>query len=179
MSRLAKKPTPVPKGVEVTLTDGIVTVKGPKGTLTQQIEEGLTFTVSDGVLTFEVDSNKISSRLVGLYRSLIVNMIQGCSAGFVKELTFIGVGYRAAVQGQVLDVQVGYSHPVKLEIPQGIKVTVEGNTNVKIEGIDKQQVGQFAADVRAKRPPEPYKGKGVFIDNEHVVRKERKKAAAG
>jgi len=177
VSRKGKVPITLPKGVEVTTKENVVTVKGPKGSLVQEIAEGVVVTVENGVLRVQtVDSTPQLRRLHGLYFSLIQNMIIGVSAGFEKRLEMIGVGYRAAVQGSELDVQVGYSHPTRMKIPSNLKVAVEKNTLIIISGIEKQAVGQFAAQVRSKRPPEPYQGKGIRYKDEYVRRKAGKAA---
>lgn len=172
MSRLGKQPVSVPKGVQVTLAGKLLTVKGPKGTLTREIIDQLSLEVTESELQLSIkEGAEDVDNLFGLYRQLIRNMVLGVHAGFTKNLQMIGVGYRAAVQGKVLDLLIGYSHPTKLEIPQGIEVKVDKNTAISITGIDKQTVGQFAANVRALRPPEPYKGKGIRYENEYVRRK--------
>lgn len=172
MSRKAKLPIELPKGVEAKLDGSTFSVKGSRGTLTRTIMTGIVIKIEDGKIFVSIDpASKCGTNFLGLYWSLIANMVTGVSTGFVKELEMIGVGFKAAVQGNLLDLQVGFSHPVKLPIPEGIKVKVEKNTNIHLDGIDKQVVGQFAADIRAKRPPEPYKGKGVRYKDEYVRRK--------
>lgn len=172
MSRKANVPIPLGKGVEVKVEGNRVTVKGPKGSLQQDIRDGIIVKIEDNQINVSIDAAKGgSSNFQGLYWSLIANMVKGVSDGFVKQLEMIGVGYRAAVQGSVLDLQIGLSHPTKMAIPQGISVAVDKNTMINISGIDKQLVGQFAADIRAKKPPEPYKGKGIRYANEYVRRK--------
>ncbi len=170
-------PIVLPKGVEVGVADNVVTVKGPKGQLTLNLCSGIHVSQKDHEIRVSVDDDsKEMSRLHGLYFSLIQNMVIGTSVGFETKLEMVGVGYRAAVQGSVLDVQVGLSHPTKLKIPHGIHVKVEKNTQISISGIDKQAVGQFAAEVRAQRPPEPYQGKGIRYVDEYVRRKAGKAA---
>ncbi len=172
MSRYGKIPIALPQGVEVNLSGLNVKVKGPKGELILAIKEGVNITVEESQVLIDLDSESgLSSAMHGLYRSLINNMVIGTSAGFEKKLTMIGVGYRAAMQGNLLDLQVGFSHPTKIEVPSELKVTVDKNTIITIQGIDKQQVGQFAATVRGVRPPEPYKGKGIRYENEYVRKK--------
>jgi large subunit ribosomal protein L6 len=172
MSRVGKTPVPLKKGVEVTIKDNTVTIKGPKGTLTQNLMAGITVKEENETLVLSIPEDKEElSAFHGLYRSLINNMVIGVTEGFSKDLELIGVGYRAAVKGNALDLQLGFSHPMLLDIPQGLEVKVEKNTQVTVSGCDKQAVGQFAALVRAKRPPEPYKGKGVRYKNEYVRRK--------
>ncbi len=179
MSRLGKTPVSVPQGIEIKVVDNMLHVKGPKGNLSQALMDGISITVEAEKATVEVDeSKKIHGSFHGLYRSLLNNMVIGASKGFQKKLVLIGVGYRAAVQGQKLDLQLGFSHPVQLEIPKTIQVAVEKNTTITITGADKHTVGQFAAAVRAKKSPEPYKGKGIRYENEHV-RKKAGKAAKG
>jgi large subunit ribosomal protein L6 len=177
MSRKGKQPIELPKNVTVTLSDGIVKVKGPKGELTDKISEAITIEQEGQTLHVKVDDSYDDARaLHGLYRSLIRNMVIGASTGFVKQLEMIGVGYRAAVKGTSLDIQVGHSHPDLLPIPEGLQVEVEKNTVIKISGVDKQKVGQFAADVRSRRPPEPYQGKGIRYAGEYVRKKAGKSA---
>lgn len=177
MSRLGKTPIPLPKGVEIKGLEGEMEIKGPKGVIKQHFPKGISVKVetSEVVLAFDAQSG-LDKPLFGLYRSLLSNAIIGVSEGFKKELSLIGVGYRAAVKGSVLDLQLGFSHPSQLEIPSDIQVAVEKNTLIIISGIDKQVVGQFAANVRALRPPEPYKGKGVRYVGEYVRKKAGKSA---
>lgn len=179
MSRLGKTPIPLPEKVEVKIIDSTIQAKGPKGSLKQACLEGIKLAIEDGrVLVTTEETAKISNRDYGLYRALINNLVIGVSKGFEVRLSLIGVGYRAQVQGQVLDLQLGFSHPTKISIPQGLSVVVEKNVLIIITGIDKHLVGQFAASVRAMKPPEPYKGKGIRYENE-VVRKKAGKAAKG
>lgn len=177
MSRKGKMPVVLPKGVQVQVQDNTVIVKGPKGTLNQALVPGVKLTVDTETVAVEVaDDSRELRRFHGLYRALLENMVVGTSTGFEKKLEMIGVGYRAAVQGAVLDLQLGYSHPTQLHIPTGLQVKVEKNTAITITGTDKQAVGQFAAQVRALRSPEPYQGKGVRYVNEYVRRKAGKAA---
>jgi len=178
MSRKGKMPIALPKGVEVISANEKVTVKGPKGTLSVALLSGVNVSVLQDHVSVSVDSENGQNlkNFHGLFWSLINNMILGTTKGFEKKLEMIGVGYRAAVQGNMLDVQVGFSHPTKVSIPQGIKVLVEKNTSILISGIDKQAVGQFAAEVRMLRPPEPYQGKGIRYEGEYVRRKAGKAA---
>lgn len=179
MSRYGKSAIPVPKGVEVKLEKGEIKVKGPKGELRAPIKVGLDLKIEEAKAFVVMDGTvDLASSFQGLYRSLVNSMVVGVTKGFEKKLQMIGVGFRAAVQGNKLDLQIGFSHPTKIEIPQGIKVEVEKNTLITISGTNKQVVGQFAATVRAKRPPEPYKGKGIRYENEYV-RKKAGKAAKG
>lgn len=171
-SKLIKRTILVPKNVEFTFAEGSFSVKGPKGSLKRQIPQGIEVVKKNEGIVFEINETFSSDpATLGLYYSLVKGMIEGVSVGFVKKLTLIGVGYRAAMQGSNLELQVGFSNPVKLQIPSGIKVTVDKNVNIAVEGIDKQLVGQFAADIRSWRPPEPYKGKGIRYENEYVRKK--------
>ena len=175
MSRIGNKVITIPAGVEVNLDDNFATVKGPKGELKQQFDKDMTFNVEGNEITVVRPSDSKRHRTVhGTTRAILANMIEGVSAGFKKELELIGVGYRAQMQGKKLVLSVGYSHPVEFEEIEGIKLGVEGNTKVSIEGINKEVVGQYAAKVRAVRPPEPYKGKGIRYVGEYVRRKEGK-----
>lgn len=172
MSRKAKVPIVLPKGVEVKVEGRIVTIKGSKGTLTRELMECIEIAIANGEIMVTLkESMSHATNFLGLYWALIANMVEGVTNGFEKKLEMIGVGYRAAVQGNLLDLQIGVSHPLKLAIPQGISVAVEKNTMISIKGIEKQMVGQFAADIRSQRPPEPYKGKGIRYVDEYVRRK--------
>ena len=175
MSRIGNKVITVPAGVEVNIVDNFATVKGPKGELKQQFDKDMTFNIEGSEITVVRPSDSKRHRTVhGTTRAILANMVEGVSAGFKKELELIGVGYRAQMQGKKLALSVGYSHPVEFEEIDGIKLGVEGNTKVSIEGINKEVVGQYAAKVRAVRPPEPYKGKGIRYVGEYVRRKEGK-----
>ena len=175
MSRIGNKVITVPAGVEVSFNDNLATVKGPKGELKQQFDSEMTFNVEGNEITVVRPSDSKRHRTVhGTTRALLANMVEGVSTGFKKELELIGVGYRAQMQGSKLVLSVGYSHPVEFSEIDGIKLAVEGNTKVSVEGINKEVVGQFAAKVRAVRPPEPYKGKGIRYVGEYVRRKEGK-----
>ena len=175
MSRIGNKVITIPAGVEVNINDNFATVKGPKGELKQQFDKDMTFNIEGNEITVVRPSDSKRHRTVhGTTRANLANMIEGVSAGFKKELELIGVGYRAQMQGKKLVLSVGYSHPVEFEEIEGIKLGVEGNTKVSIEGINKEVVGQYAAKVRAVRPPEPYKGKGIRYVGEYVRRKEGK-----
>ena len=177
MSRLGKTPIPLPKGIEIKVSKGELEVKGPKGTIKRAFPEGISIKVQESYVVVEFDEKKaLAKPMHGLYRSLVNNAIIGVSEGFEKQLSLIGVGYRAAVKGDVLDLQLGYSHPSQLKIPSELKVAVEKSTLIKISGLDKQLVGQFAANVRSIRPPEPYKGKGVRYVDEYVRKKAGKTA---
>ena len=172
MSRIGKLPVPIPDGVSVKSADGQVEVKGPKGTIATRIPELISVYVSEGEIRFTRPDDKRDSRsLHGLARALTANMVTGVTQGFSKTLEIQGIGYRAAVKGTTLNLLLGFSHPVDMQIPEGLTVSVDGTTTIKIDGIDKQMVGQFAADVRAIRPPEPYKGKGIRYSGERVRRK--------
>lgn len=178
MSRKGKLPIPLPKGVEIKQEGINLSVKGPKQTLTLKVMPFIAVNiVGDEIQISLVKENAEWSKFHGLYRSLINNMVEGVTKGFQKNLEMIGVGYRAAVQGHLLDLQVGFSHPTKLEIPKGIEVKVDKNTQITVSGPDKQQVGQFAANIRAVKPPEPYQGKGIRYANEYVRKKAGKSAS--
>jgi large subunit ribosomal protein L6 len=176
MSRVANNPVELPSGVEFSMTENIVTIKGSKGQLQHNLHP-LVSVSQDGsqLKTVKNDDSKSANAIAGTTRALLQNIVTGVSVGFERKLTIIGVGYRAQVQGKVLDLTLGFSHPVKFEIPEGITIETPSQTEIVIKGIDKQQVGQVAANIRAYRPPEPYKGKGVRYADEHVVRKEAKK----
>jgi large subunit ribosomal protein L6 len=175
MSRVAKNPIQLPKGVEVTLGETI-TVKGPLGALTQKSPSNVKVSVDNGVMTFAAVNESIQSNAMsGTMRALLNNMVTGVSKGFEKKLNLVGVGYRAQAQGDSLNLSLGFSHPVVHKMPAGIKVETPTQTEVLVKGIDRQKVGQVAADIRAYRPPEPYKGKGVRYADEVVVLKETKK----
>jgi large subunit ribosomal protein L6 len=179
MSRLGKTPVSVPKGVKINVAGEQVTVEGPKGTLTKTFLKGFSVRIEGDLLFVDSDENITNPpAFYGLTRVLLCNMIIGVSKGFEKKLTLIGVGYRAAVQGQLIDLQLGFSHPMQLPIPKAVNVVIEKSTSITISGIDKQIVGQFAAEIRSKKPPEPYKGKGIRYENEYV-RKKAGKAAKG
>ena len=179
MSRIGRMPVAVPAGVEITVADGnLVTVKGPKGTLTQQLEPTMTIKQEGAELhVSRPDDGKENRALHGLTRALLHNMVVGVSEGFKKELEINGVGYRAAKEGNELVMNLGYSHPVKMAEIDGITIDVPGPNKVVISGPDKQKVGQFAAEVREKRPPEPYKGKGIKYVDEVIRRKVGKTGA--
>lgn len=177
MSRIANAPVSLPNGVEFNINNGLVKVKGSKGELEFQTHEAVTVEQEDAQLKIKATATGQSAvALAGTTRALINNMVTGVSQGFEKKLTIIGVGYRAQAQGQKLNLTLGFSHPVVYEVPAGIKVETPSNTEVVVSGIDKQKVGQVAAEIRGYRPPEPYKGKGVRYSDEHVVRKQAKKA---
>jgi len=176
MSRIAKKPVELISGVEVNISGQTVTAKGKVGNLSIDLHDTVSVKQEDNVLTFAPnDNSKGSMAMAGTMRSLVNNMIVGVSQGFTKQLQLIGVGYRAQMQGNVLDLSLGFSHPVKYAIPEGITIETPSQTEINVKGADKQKVGQVCAEIRAYRPPEPYKGKGVRYTDERVIRKEAKK----
>ena len=178
MSRVGRSPIPLPSGVDVTIAPGTVTVKGPQGSLSRSVPEPITLRQEDGQLLVERPNDERQSRaLHGLVRSLVNNMVVGVSAGFTKELEIVGVGYRAAAAGpNKLDLALGFSHPVSVDAPDGITFEVPVPTRIIVKGIDKEAVGQVAANIRKIRKPEPYKGKGVRYAGERVLRKAGKAA---
>ena len=177
MSRIGNRELTIPAGVTVELNGSVVTAKGPKGTLTLETKEVITITIDgDKITTSRANELKQSKQLHGTYNSLINGMMVGVSEGYKRELEINGVGYRAKASGQDLDLQLGFSHPVVYKVPAGITVTTPTNTQIIVEGIDKQAVGQVAAQIRAYRKPEPYKGKGVKYKEEQIIRKEGKTA---
>lgn len=176
MSRIGNRTIIVPEGVTVTEENNTVTVTGPKGTLSQVMLKDITMKKEDNKITLE-RKNENAKAMHGTMNSLINNMIIGVTKGYEKGLEIIGVGYRFNVQGKKLVINAGYSHPVEMEIPEGITVEANGNTEITVKGIDKVLVGEFAANIRKVRQPEPYKGKGIRYKDEHVRRKEGKKAA--
>ena len=178
MSRIGKLPVAVPKGVQVTLGENnTVSVKGPKGTLSQKIHKDIEVRLEEGQVVVTRPSDQKEHRaLHGLSRSLIANMVEGVSNGFKKNLEIVGVGYRATKQGKKLVLNVGYSHPVEIQETDGLEFEVPAPSKIFVKGIDKQAVGEMAANIRRVRPPEPYKGKGIRYENEYVRRKEGKTA---
>lgn len=178
MSRIGLKPVSIPASVEVKVDENnFVVVKGPKGLLEQQLPTLMKIEVKDGVLTVSrPNDEKISKSLHGLTRTLINNMIVGVTDGYTKELEIVGVGYRAQKKGNTLVLNLGYSHPVEMDDPEGIETSVEGTTKLFVKGINKQQVGNYSAVIRSKRSPEPYKGKGIKYKNEYIRRKAGKTA---
>ncbi|MGH2710802.1 MAG: 50S ribosomal protein L6 [Actinomycetota bacterium] len=177
MSRIGKQPIEIPGGVTVDVSGENVSVKGPNGTLSQRVSPDMKVTVADGVVTVERPSDEREHRaLHGLTRSLIANMVEGVTKGFEKRLEIQGVGYRAALQGKDLEMQLGFSHPVPFPAPQGIEFEVPAPTRITIKGIDKQLVGETAARIRRIRKPEPYKGKGIRYEGEYVRKKAGKAA---
>jgi large subunit ribosomal protein L6 len=177
MSRIGRKPITVPSGVEIQISPGNVTVKGPKGTLSERINPDMTVTLEDGTLTVARPTDRGDHRaLHGLTRSLVANMVTGVTEGFEKRLEIQGVGYRAALRGSSIEFALGYSHSITVDPPSGIEFEVPVPTQVVVRGIDKQAVGQVAAEIRRLRPPEPYKGKGIRYEGEYVRRKAGKAA---
>jgi len=178
MSRVGKSPIPLPQGVTVKIDGNTSVVKGPKGELRQHIPSGLSFGEEDGhFVVSRPDESKPMKARHGLVRALIANQVQGVTEGFSRSLRIEGVGYRAQVKGKVLDLQLQFSHPVEYAIPEGITITCPEPTRIEVAGMDKQQVGQVAAEIRAYRPPEPYKGKGIRYRGEKIKRKAGKAAA--
>jgi len=176
MSRIAKNPISLPKGVEASISGGVITVKGAKGVLTRDLSSKVRVQIEDSVISVAADKrDKQANALAGSTRANIANMVTGVSVGFARKLTMVGVGYRAQAKGDVLSLSLGFSHPVELAAPEGITIETPSQTEIVVKGCDKQCVGQFAANIRAYRPPEPYKGKGVRYADEEVVRKEAKK----
>ena len=176
MSRIGKLPITVPAGVTVTVDENnLVTVKGPKGTLSQQVNPDITLKQEGNILTLERPTDsKPHKAMHGLYRALVHNMVVGVTDGFTKTLEMVGTGYRASVDGKTLTINIGFSHPVVLEAPEGITYETPNQTTIVVKGANKQQVGNLAADIRAIRKPEPYLGKGIKYQNEHIRRKEGK-----
>ena len=176
MSRIGKKPVELPSGVEATVSGQTISVKGPKGTRAFTATDDVTLTVADNAVNVEPrGKSKRARQQWGMSRTQVANLVQGVTTGFKKELEIQGVGYRAQVQGNTLKLALGYSHDVNYEIPQGITITAAKPTEVTVEGIDQQQVGQVAAEIRKWRAPEPYKGKGIRYKDEYIFRKEGKK----
>jgi large subunit ribosomal protein L6 len=177
MSRIGKLPIEIPSGVDVQVEQGLVRVKGPKGELSQRVSRDLAFERDDSRLLVKRPTDRKDHRaLHGLTRTLVYNMVQGVTEGFEKRLEIQGVGYRAQLKGNTLELALGYSHPIRVEAPQGIEFEVPLPTQIVVRGIDKQAVGEIAAQIRKARPPEPYKGKGVRYAGEHVARKVGKRA---
>lgn len=178
MTRKAKVPIQIPTGVDITIENSMISIKGPKGMLEKELMYGVSVEHRDNALIVSLDKGKEDNKkFQGLYWALIHNMVHGITQGFEKRLRMIGVGYRAAVQGKKLVLQVGFSHPTELQIPDLIDIKIEKNTTIIISGIDKQKVGLFAATVRAIRPPEPYQGKGIRYVDEYVRKKAGKSAS--
>jgi len=175
MSRIGKMPIAIPSGVEVKIDGQVVSVKGPKGTLTHTVPAPITVAVEENsIMVSRPDDERTSRSLHGLTRTLIANNIEGVTKGFTKGLEIVGTGYRVTQKGSAIEFALGYSHPILVQAPEGISFQVEGNTKITVVGIDKQAVGEVAANIRKLRKPEPYKGKGVRYDDEKVIRKEGK-----
>jgi len=177
MSRIGNKPIPIPPGVKVQLKDGSVEVQGPKGKMNVRVPRGITFEQKDSTL-FAKRENDEQRALHGLARALVGNAVTGVTTGFKKELDIVGVGYRAEVKGKNLVLAIGFSHPVEFPIPEGIQITVDKQTHLNVNGADKNQVGQIAANLRGLRPPDPYKQKGIRITGERLKKKAGKAGAA-
>ncbi|WP_379921010.1 50S ribosomal protein L6 [Erythrobacter sp. R86502] len=176
MSRIGKKPVAIPGGVMATIDNGTLTVKGPKGTLTMGLSDLIDYKVEDGEISVKPANDSRQARAFwGMQRTLVSNLVEGVTDGFTKVLVIKGVGYRANAQGRNLKLQLGYSHDVDLPVPEGLEVKTPDQTTVEISGSDKQAVGQFAAEIRRWRKPEPYKGKGIAYRGEYIFRKEGKK----
>jgi large subunit ribosomal protein L6 len=175
MSRVAKKPVALPKGVEVSINGGNVVAKGPKGTLSIAKPEGVEVKVEDGHALLSA-ADPMHVPMAGTLRAILANMVKGVSEGFERKLELVGVGYRAAMQGKDLNLSLGFSHPVLFQTPEGITIATPTQTEIVVTGADKQRVGEVAAKIRGFRPPEPYKGKGVKYAGENIIRKEAKKA---
>jgi large subunit ribosomal protein L6 len=179
MSRIGKKPIPVPSGVKVMVEDHAVSVEGPKGKLSQAIPAGLSVTMDANVMTVERSSEQRTVRaLHGLIRSLLANMVHGVKDGFERKLEIVGIGYRAQLQGRNIQLALGYSHPVIFPLPEGVQAEVERQVSITLKGADKALLGQLAAELRSLRKPDPYKGKGIKYAEEHIRRKVGKKAGA-
>ena len=176
MSRIGKKPVAIPSGVTADIADGTLSVKGPKGTLTLSLADEVTYKLEDGRISVQpANDTKRARSFWGMQRTLVQNLVNGVTVGYTKTLEITGVGYRAQAQGKNLRLQLGFSHDVNFEIPEGIEIKTPDNTTVEISGIDRQKVGQVAAEIRRWRKPEPYKGKGIKYRGEYIFRKEGKK----
>ena len=176
MSRIGKKPVSVPAGVTASIEGGVLSVKGPKGALSLQLADEISYEVKDdGISVQPANDTKRARAFWGMQRTLVQNLVTGVTTGFSKKLLITGVGYRANAQGKKLKLQLGYSHDVDIDVPEGIEIKTPDQTTVEISGIDKQKVGQFAAEIRRWRKPEPYKGKGIKYRGEYIFRKEGKK----
>lgn len=175
MSRVAKNPIKLPAGVELNISGSQLNVKGPKGNLELVLHPGVSLSENDGEYLVKADGDK-NIAMAGTFRALVSNMVTGVSEGYQKKLQLVGVGYRAQLQGDKLNLALGFSHPIVYSAPEGIKIETPSQTEIIVSGCDKQKVGQVAAEIRSYRPPEPYKGKGVRYADERVVRKEAKKA---
>ena len=176
MSRIGKKPVTMPTGVTATIDGGQISVAGPKGTLTMPLRDEISYTMEEGgISVVPANDTKRARAFWGMQRTLVQNLVTGVSEGFTKKLVITGVGYRAAAQGKTLNLKLGYSHDVNIDVPEGLSVATPDNTTINITGTDKQKVGQLAAEIRRWRKPEPYKGKGIKYDGEFIFRKEGKK----
>ena len=176
MSRIGKKPVTIPSGVTANIEGAVLSVKGPKGTLTMPLRDEISYTMEEGGISVQpANETKRARAFWGMQRTMVQNLITGVSDGFTKKLLITGVGYRAAAQGRNLNLKLGYSHDVNIDVPEGIEVKTPDATTVEISGSDKQKVGQLAAEIRRWRKPEPYKGKGIKYDGEFIFRKEGKK----
>jgi large subunit ribosomal protein L6 len=176
MSRIGKKPVAIPAGVSADIANGLLTVKGPKGTLTLTLVEDISYAIEDGAISVTPANDTRRGRAFwGMQRTLVSNLVTGVTEGYTKTLQITGVGYRATAQGTNLKLQLGYSHDVDFAVPEGIEIKTPDNTTINISGIDKQKVGQVAAEIRRWRKPEPYKGKGIKYQGEFIFRKEGKK----
>ena len=176
MSRIGKKPVAIPSGVTANIEGNTLSVKGPKGTLSMGLSDNVTYTVEDGAISIKpANDSRTARNFWGMQRTLVSNLVEGVTEGFTKTLDIKGVGYRAQAQGRKLKLQLGYSHDVDLDVPEGLEVKTPDQTTVEVSGIDKQAVGQFAAEIRRWRKPEPYKGKGIAYRGEYIFRKEGKK----
>ena len=176
MSRIGNRIIKIPEGVTVENNDNVITVKGPKGTLSRELSENIKMELKDNELTLTID-NEAHKAMHGTMNALISNMVTGVTKGYERGLEIVGVGYRFNVRGNKLVINAGYSHPVEMDIPEGITVEAKDNTEIVVRSIDKEKIGEFAAQIRKVRKPEPYKGKGIRYKDEHVRRKEGKKAA--
>lgn len=176
MSRIGKEPVRLVKGCEATINNGVISIKGPKGNLEQTLNDVVEVAQDGDTLTVKaLDDSSFANAMSGTTRALVNNMVTGVTTGFSRELDLVGVGYRAQSKGKTLNLLLGFSHPVDLKVPEGLEIETPSQTKIVVTGIDKQKVGQFAAEIRALRPPEPYKGKGVHYGDEQVRRKEAKK----
>lgn len=176
MSRIAKKPVDLPAAVNLTIEGQVIKAKGPKGELSVTIHDDVSFEQNDNVVQFKpANENKGSMAMTGTMRSLFNNVVQGVTEGFQKKLNLVGVGYRTQLKGKVLNLSLGFSHPIEFPVPDGITIETPSQTEIVVSGCDKQMVGQVCAEIRAFRPPEPYKGKGVKYADEQIIRKEAKK----
>ena len=176
MSRIGKRPVAIPSGVTADINGNVLSVKGPKGTLSLGMSDLINYSVEDGGISVQpANDSKQARAFWGMQRTLVSNLVEGVTSGFTKTLDIKGVGYRASAQGKKLKLQLGYSHDVDLDVPEGLEVKTPDQTTVEVSGIDKQAVGQFAAEIRRWRKPEPYKGKGIAYRGEYIFRKEGKK----